>query len=83
MWRYALALAAGGALAVAALRHRFAVITVTGDSMMPTLAPGDRVLVHRTRAEHVRRGQIAVVEMPGPEATGPPGTPARWRPGRG
>lgn len=67
MWRHALALAAGGALAVAALRQCFAVITVTGDSMMPALAPGDRVLVRRTRAGQVRRGQIAVVEMPGPD----------------
>jgi signal peptidase I len=71
MWRYALALITCGALAVTVLRHRFAIITVTGDSMMPALAPGDRVLVRRTGTEHVRRGQIAVMEMPGPDGHWP------------
>ena len=49
MWHYLLGLAAGMLLTTLALRQRFAVVTVTGDSMMPTLAPGDHVLVRRSR----------------------------------
>jgi signal peptidase I len=71
MWRFGLALAASGVLTVAALRQRFAIITVTGDSMMPALAPGDRVLIRRISTGQVRRGQIAVVEMPGPDGRWP------------
>ncbi len=69
MSRYVSLTAAGALFAVLALRHWFAVITVTGDSMMPTLAPGDRVLVRRTRLKQLRRGQVVVAEMPGPAGT--------------
>ena len=65
MWRYLLGLSACTLVAALALRQRFVVVTVNGDSMMPTLAPGDRVLVRRARISQLRRGQIAVVEMPG------------------
>jgi len=64
MWRYGLALAAGTLLALVTLRQRFVIITVTGDSMVPALSPGDRVLVRRVRPGQLRRGQVAVVEMP-------------------
>ncbi len=69
MPRYATLAVAGALVAVLALRQRFAVITVTGDSMMPTLAPSDQVLVRRTRLKRLRRGQVVVAEMPGPAAT--------------
>lgn len=67
----ALAAAAAGLAGTAALRRRFTVITVTGDSMMPTLAPGDRMLVRRTGAGRLRRGQIVVVEMPAADGRWP------------
>jgi len=53
-------LAAGVAIA----RRRIAIVTVTGQSMEPTLTAGDRVLVRRTRLRSVRTGQIVVVETP-------------------
>jgi signal peptidase I len=65
MLPYLLGLGACTLLAALVLRRLFAVVTVTGDSMMPTLAPGDRVLVRRARAGQLRRGQVVVVEMPG------------------
>jgi signal peptidase I len=73
--RYLLGLAACLLLTAGALRRRFVLITVTGDSMMPTLAPGDRVLVRRARLGQLRRGQLVVLEMPG--ADGGWGTPPR------
>jgi signal peptidase I len=54
-------------LAVVGLRRGFALVAVTGDSMMPALAPGDRVLVLRVGLARLRPGQIAVVERPGAE----------------
>jgi signal peptidase I len=69
MARYAALGTAAALLAVLALRQRFAVITVSGDSMMPTLSPGDQVLVRRTCLERLRQGQIVVAEMPGPAGT--------------
>jgi signal peptidase I len=72
-----LPLTAGLLLAAGALRRRFVLITVTGDSMMPTLTPGDRVLVRRARIDQLRRGQIVVLEMPGAGGRGrtPPARP--------
>jgi signal peptidase I len=63
-----------GALTV---RRVFALVTVTGDSMAPALAPGDRVLVCRAPIGRLRRGQLAVVEVPG--ADGYQGPPPRGR----
>jgi signal peptidase I len=80
MWIYLLGLAAGMLLTTLALRQRFAVVTVTGDSMIPTLAPGDHVLVRRSRVGRLRRGQIVVLEMPG--ADGDWVTPLRGPAGR-
>jgi|HubBroStandDraft_1064217.scaffolds.fasta_scaffold251218_2 signal peptidase I len=64
---FVLGLAAGTLLVALALRKRFALVTVTGDSMMPTLAPGDHVLVRRVRISRLRRGQVVVMEAPGIE----------------
>lgn len=61
MRRLVIAVAAAGLLA--GWRRRFIVVTVTGVSMAPTLAPGDRVLVRRTRLGQVRAGQIAVIDI--------------------
>ena len=39
-------------------------VTVAGSSMAPTLRPGDRVLVRRTTARSVRRGDLVVFARP-------------------
>jgi len=77
MGRYLLGLAAAALLAALALRREFALIAVTGDSMMPALAPGDRVLVRRVSLGRLRPGQIVIAEMPGTEGYGaaPPNGP--------
>jgi signal peptidase I len=65
-------------LAALALRKGFALVTVTGDSMMPALAPGDHVLVRRAHLGRLRPGQVVVVEAPGVGGYGaaPPSGPA-------
>ena len=61
-------LAAGCALHLFALRRRYTVITVTGSSMSPTFADGDRLLVRRVRrvrrARRVAREEVVVFRMP-------------------
>lgn len=76
-----LGLAACTLLAALALRKGFALVTVTGDSMMPSLMPGDRVLVRRARISHLRVGQVVVVEAPGAGGyrIAPPETPTSRR----
>jgi signal peptidase I len=64
MWWCLLAVAAGLLVTAVSVRRQFTVVTVAGDSMMPTLAPGDRVLVRRTRASQIRRGQVVVLQRP-------------------
>ncbi|HVM00755.1 MAG TPA: nickel-type superoxide dismutase maturation protease [Egibacteraceae bacterium] len=60
-WRWALA--AGAVLVGAAAAHgRF---VVRGESMTPTLEPGDRLLVRRWPAR-ARPGDLVVVVQPGP-----------------
>jgi len=59
-----LAAATAGVIALAALRRRWVVVTVEGESMAPTYADGDRVLVRRVGADAVRAGQVVVVERP-------------------
>lgn len=39
-------------------------VVVRGVSMLPQLAPGDRVLVRRTSVRRVRRGDIVVFSRP-------------------
>jgi signal peptidase I len=51
------------------LRRAIAVVTVTGQSMEPTLAVGDRVLVRRAGLRSVRTGQIVVIKAPGRRGT--------------
>ncbi|MGV9378107.1 S26 family signal peptidase [Nonomuraea sp. NPDC003707] len=64
-----------------ALRKRYLVVTVRGYSMRPSYLPGEKVLVRRTAAAKVRRGQTVVFEAPGrtgegavAEAAPPPGS---------
>lgn len=71
------AIAAGATAAAAiAVRSRVVVVEVDGISMSPTYGPGDRVLVRRCRLDHVRRGQVVVVQRPD-ERTGW-SDPASW-----
>ncbi|MEU7001807.1 S26 family signal peptidase [Nonomuraea sp. NPDC046570] len=70
-------LLAAAALLVA--RRLLVVVRVRGSSMVPTLQPGDRVLLRRVPAERLRRGQIVVLESIGPGqrwGTGPLPDPA-------
>ena len=46
------------------LRRRFVVVAVSGESMTPTYAEGDRVLVRRAPVAAVRSGQVVVMEAP-------------------
>jgi signal peptidase I len=48
------------------VRRRFAVVTVSGPSMEPTLNSGDRVLIRRATSGGLRTGQIVVVVTPVP-----------------
>lgn len=43
------------------LRGRYVVVTVDGNSMEPAYRPGDRLLVRRTSADTLRRGDVVVV----------------------
>jgi len=64
-----------------ALRRRIAVVTVVGESMLPTFAAGDRVMVRRAGLGEIRPGVVVVVEKPsanGIWVTPPP----RWPAGR-
>lgn len=59
-------------------RNRLAVVSVRGESMAPTLNPGDRVLLLRTK--RLRRGRIVVLEPIGADlqwGTRPLPPPAR------
>ncbi|MGI5326411.1 S26 family signal peptidase [Actinomadura nitritigenes] len=70
--------AAAGAL-VLLLRRRFTVVEVYGTSMVPTLAPGDRILVRRTRLARVDTDRLVVVEGPYWREFGPGAPPdLRW-----
>lgn len=64
----AAAVALGATALAVILRRRYAVVVVDGESMLPTLRPGDRVLVRRTRPDLLRSGQVVVL-----------GDPRRWR----
>ncbi|MEU8185203.1 signal peptidase I [Micromonospora sp. NPDC049044] len=46
------------------LRRGWALITVEGQSMAPTLRPGERVLVRRVPAASIKTGEMVVVERP-------------------
>ncbi len=53
------------ALLVSALRWWFAVVTVHGQSMAPTLADGDRLLARRCLARSLRTGSLVIFLEPG------------------
>ena len=59
------------------LRRSWALITVEGQSMAPTLRPGERVLVRRIAATSIRTGDMVVVERPVEGGL----VHLRWRPG--
>jgi len=57
--------AVAGALAVVWLRRRYVVVTVRGDSMLPTYRPGERVVLRRASPRSLRTGQIVVLTEAG------------------
>lgn len=61
-------LCAGAALAAWWVRHRYVAVTVRGESMVPTLSDGDRVLIRRGR-RGLRRNDIVVVACPDPDTS--------------
>jgi signal peptidase I len=67
MW--VLVVAAGSAVAVALVITDFflnySVVRVFGESMLPAVKPGDRLVIHRTRYSRLHVGMIAVVCPPG------------------
>jgi signal peptidase I len=65
------------------LRRRVAIVTVTGGSMLPAFAHGDRLLVRRASVRDLRPGQVVVFQQPGRGADPDGGAawdepPARW-----
>jgi signal peptidase I len=65
-----------------AIRHKFAIVTVAGDSMRPTLSHGDRVLVRRASMTQLRNGLVIVAERPAEDGgwtTDAPSWPGRAR----
>lgn len=70
MIKYALLLLGAAALVA---RTRLVAVTVVGESMAPTLHPGDRVLVAKVSLRRVRRRQLVVFAHPGevPESDPP------------
>ncbi|MFI5960139.1 S26 family signal peptidase [Cryptosporangium sp. NPDC051539] len=53
------------------LRRRFVIVTVIGQSMTPTFAHGDRVLVRRVRLARARTGDVVVAAWGAPVPGGP------------
>ena len=53
-----------GVAIVLTVRRRYHVVTVHGDSMLPALASGCRVLVQRTSTAAIRNGDIVVLAHP-------------------
>lgn len=68
MWMVALLASCAAAVLVfagtTAVRRRWLVVTVRGESMSPGLRPGDLVLVRRTAAGALRRGDVLVLWLP-------------------
>jgi signal peptidase I len=69
-WVVVAVLAATG-LAAWWTRRRFVVVTVLGESMAPTFAHGDRVLVRRVRLARARTGEVIVAAWGTPVPGGP------------
>jgi signal peptidase I len=75
----ALALCAAGVGVLQRVRRSWLLVTVDGTSMMPTLRPGQKVLVRLGRSDAVRVGNLVVARTPEPSHTGvrvPPTRPA-------
>ncbi|WP_259275925.1 S26 family signal peptidase [Micromonospora chalcea] len=53
------------------LRERYVLVTVHGESMLPTYRPGDRVLVRRVPPSALRTGEIVVAGWPGERQASP------------
>ncbi|MFF1489643.1 S26 family signal peptidase [Streptomyces sp. NPDC058319] len=62
---------------VALIRSRYLVVTVEGSSMVPALADGDRVLVHRVRLAAIAAGRLVVTRPPAGGRWGAV-SPSRW-----
>ncbi|WP_090933429.1 S26 family signal peptidase [Nonomuraea jiangxiensis] len=58
--------------AVLGIRRRMVIVSVSGPSMIPTLHPGDRLLVRRVPLAGVRLGDVVVVRESGPCRPGDP-----------
>jgi signal peptidase I len=54
-----------GAVVLAALRRRLALVDVRGDSMAPTFQDGDRLLVLRRRGRACAQDDVVVFTAPG------------------
>lgn len=67
---------AAGVLAVVWLRRRYVVVTVHGESMLPTYRHGERLVVRRTPARSLRAGQVVVLAEAGHPPPGGRGTPS-------
>lgn len=55
------------------IRRRYVLVTIEGNSMLPSFEPGDRVLVRRVGTETLRRGQVVVAALPAEGAQAEPG----------
>lgn len=62
---------------LAALRWRYAIVTVQGESMEPALLDGDQVLVRRCGVGKLRTDQLVVFREPDPDGLLPRRRPAR------
>ena len=51
-------------VSIRSVRRRLVVVTVVGESMLPTYRTGDRVVVRRTDLAQVRPGDVVVIEEP-------------------
>lgn len=69
-WRNAIPVLAAVAIAVGALRWRYAVVTVRGQSMVPALSEGDRLLVRRCSVRRLRAGDLVIFREPGLQQPG-------------
>lgn len=63
-WLAILAVVALAAVLLRAVRRSFVLVTITGDSMLPSYRCGERVLVRRRRIDQVRRHDVVVVAEP-------------------
>lgn len=62
-------------LAAGLARRSLLLVTVDGPSMLPTLEPGEPILVVRRAGRRVRRGQIVVFRRPAVDAERPVAAP--------